>query len=250
MSSEAPSARRVVLVAERSARAERWAEAIDEAGIAVEWHETGATALESMRTRRPHAMVFDFWAPEIDGRTLVHRARVLHRKSVGLVAASEATEVGDWCRRVGGVRFVPVDASVDALLDAILSAIDESGAPAIDSPTSRKLRLARSVLLIGAPTWTQQARETLSRALPGLHLASLSTVADAARALETIAFDAVVSAPMMASTASDADLTTLCAARAIPWLRVPAARPYETEPETEAWTRDLGAALERALATD
>lgn len=248
MTTEAPSARKVVLVAERSVRAERWREAIDGAGLAVEWHQSGTTALDSVREHRPHAIIFDFWAPEIDGRAIVHRARVLHRKTIGLVAVSEAAEVDDWCRRVGGVRFVPIDASTNDLLETIAAAIDDSGGPVIDMPTSRKLRLARSVLLVGASPWTQLARESLSRSLPGIHVATLASTAEAARALETIAFDAVVSAPPESATVSDEELTKLCATRAIPWLRIPSPRPPEGAPERDSWTRALGAALERALA--
>ncbi|MFI5301884.1 MAG: hypothetical protein ACHREM_27660, partial [Polyangiales bacterium] len=147
-------------------------------------------------------------------------------------------------------RFVPVDASNDELLEAIGAAIDDSGAPSVDLPTSRKLRLARSVLLVGASSWTKLARETLSRSLPGLHVACLMSTAEAARALETIAFDAVVSAPPESATASDEELTALCAARSIPWLRIPTSRTIEPENSRDSWTRALGAALERALSSD
>ena len=46
------------------------------------------------------------------------------------------------------------------------------------------------------------------------------------------------------------ELNTLCAARSIPWLRIPATRIAEVEPERDSWTRALGSALERALSGD
>jgi hypothetical protein len=46
---------------------------------------------------------------------------------------------------------------------------------------------------------------------------------------------------------SDDALTTLCATRSIPWLRIPSTHVAAVDRERDSWTNALGAALERAL---
>lgn len=185
----------------------------------------GAVALERVLTFRPDVVVFDFWMPVTDGRELVLGIREVIKSRVGLVAMSGTPEVEDWCGRVGVGAFVKKPFAVDVMRAAVQRALDEARAPssssfrmkaATDPPTSRRLKLESSVLIVGEGSASQPLRGLLRESRPPMQVAAVGTVDEAIRALGSIAVDAVA---VCGDAIADPELVRLTAAaqhRSIP----------------------------------
>ncbi len=185
----------------------------------------GAVALERVLTFRPDVVVFDFWMPVTDGRELVLGIREVTKSRVGLVAMSGTPEVEDWCGRVGVGAFVRKPFAVDVMRAAVQRVFEEAKSPpssshrmraASDPPTSRRLKLESSVLVVGEGSASQPLRGLLRDSRPPMQVAAVGTVDEAIRALGSIAVDAVA---VCGDAISDPELLRLTAAaesRSIP----------------------------------
>ena len=171
-------------------------------GYVVSRASNGAVGLERVLTFRPDVVVFDFWMPVADGRELVSGIREVARARVGLVAMSGTPEVEDWCGRVGVGAFVrkPFDASeirraVKRVLEGLKSISSSRWSvvpqPSLGAPTSKRVRLDRAVLVVGQGDAVRALRGILRESEPPMQVAAVDGVADAIRALSSIAVDAV-----------------------------------------------------------
>lgn len=161
----------------------------------------GAVGLERVLTFRPEVIVFDFWMPVLGGRELVHGVREVARVRVGLVAMSGTPEVEDWCARVGVAAFLrkPFDApqlrfAVTKALDDARKSSSSSTASVRDSSSassSRRLRMDRAVLVVAGEDEVAVLRALLRAGERPIQVAAVASIADALRALGSIAVDAV-----------------------------------------------------------
>lgn len=182
----------------------------------------GAVGLESVLTFRPDVIVFDFWMPVLGGRELVHGIREVARTRVGLVAMSGTPEVEDWCARVGVAAFLRKPFDAPQLRAAVTRALEDarksssSGFPAVrdssSASSSRRLRMDRAVLVVAAEDEVALLRALLRAGERPMQVAAVATVAEAVKALSSIAVDAV--AVCGASLLDDPEIMHLVAASA------------------------------------
>jgi CheY-like chemotaxis protein len=226
---EEAGAGRVLVVDDDATTLQAVSDCLEEKGWVVHGASNGAVGLERVLTFRPDVVVFDFWMPVADGRELVQGIREVARARVGLVAMSGTPEVEDWCGRVGVSAFVRKPFDVDQLRAAVAKAHDEARTASSstrlsaattgrsDPPTSRRLRLDRAVLVVGEGDEVNVLRGILRSSAPPMQVASVQAVADALRALASIAVDAVaVCGPSALRDTALLELVVAAAGRGIP----------------------------------
>ena|SRR5438067_7824055 len=78
--------------------------ALEQAGYRVTTADSGKEAVDSIRTERPDAIIFDFWMPEMRGDEFVAEVWKACAQPPPLVAVSGDPDFMDWDARSSGVR--------------------------------------------------------------------------------------------------------------------------------------------------